>query len=73
MDCPLWRWTTGPSDKFISELTCGGYPRIVTRSDGEPSISSHVRAARAVTAVAELLSEVVQAQKSARGRGKETD
>ena len=39
---------------LAKELQAGGYPRVVVRSDGEPALLAHVRAARAMTQVAEV-------------------
>ena len=39
---------------LAKELQAGGYPRVVVRSDGEPALLAHVRAARAITMVADV-------------------
>ena len=47
---------------LAKELQAGGYPRVVVRSDGEPALSAHVRAARAMTMVADVTLESVHEQ-----------
>ena len=41
-----------------------GYPRVVVRSDGEPALLAHVRAARAMTVVSDVPLESVHEQVS---------
>ena len=44
---------------LAKELGSGGYGRLVVRSDGEPAVIAHVRAARAVLAAQDVPVEVV--------------
>ena len=41
---------------LAKELQAGGYTRVVVRSDGEPALLAHVRAARAMTMVSDARS-----------------
>ena len=49
---------------LAKELQAGSYPQVVVRSDGEPALLAHVRAARAVTMVANVPLESVHEQVS---------
>ena len=49
---------------LAKELQAGGYLRVVVRSDGEPALLAHVRAARAMTMVADVPLESVHEQVS---------
>ena len=46
------------------ELQAGGYPRVVVRSDGEPALLAHVKAAHAMTMVSDVPLESVHEQVS---------
>ena len=46
------------------ELQAGGYHRVVVRSDGEPALLAHVKAARAMTLVSDVPLEMVHEQVS---------
>ena len=43
---------------FAKELQAGGYPWVVVRSDGEPALLAHVKAARAMTIVSDVPLEI---------------
>ena len=47
---------------LAKELQAGGYTRVVVRSDGEPALLAHVRAARAMTMVSDVPLESVHEQ-----------
>ena len=60
-------WSSLPCMQKVTlakELQAGGYPRVVVRSDGEPALLAHVRAARAMTMVADVPFESVHEQVS---------
>ena len=44
--------TSGCSDTLARELTAGGYPRVIVRRNGEPSMLAYVRAALVVATLA---------------------
>ena len=73
--CSTDRWlfghlcqSKGDNDRnrsvLAKELTAGGYPRVIVRSDGEPAMLAHVRAARVVATLDGVPLEVVQEQVS---------
>ena len=49
---------------LAKELQAGGYTRVVVRSDGEPALLAHERAARAMTMVSDVPLESVHEQVS---------
>ena len=49
---------------LAKELLAGGYPRVVVRSDGEPALLAHVRAAHAMTMVSDVPLKSVHEQVS---------
>ena len=56
--------TSGIVPWLAKELQAGGYTRVVVRSDGEPALLAHVRAARAMTKVSDVPLESVHEQGS---------